>query len=242
MTSSQVAIITGAGSGIGRAVSQSFYEAGMNVALVGRTHRKLEQTVERLQAGEDGGSDDGRTLLAATDVSEPDAARRLVEAVMDRWGRIDVLVNNAGVAPLAPIDATTRDLLYQTFDANTFGPAYLTAACWPIMCTQQSGCVINISSMATVDPFPGFFIYAASKAALESFTRSIHNEGREHGIEAYTLAPGAVETPTLRANFGEDVLPPEQVMPPEEVAKAVIDCAARRRADEAGGVILLNNR
>ena len=108
------------------------------------------------------------------------------------------LVNAAGVAPNVPIERTTEDILEQCFLVNAFGPAFLISRCWPHFKRQKSGCVVNVSTLGVMDPFPGFFAYAASKAALDSFTRSVAREGRSSGIRSFCVNPGAVETAILR--------------------------------------------
>jgi NAD(P)-dependent dehydrogenase (short-subunit alcohol dehydrogenase family) len=225
-----VAIVTGAGTGIGRATCLMLAEQGYALTLVGRREHKLEAVSDEI---------DQQTQVIAADLLEPSAASAIVSTAADRWGRIDCLVNNAGAVELAPIDQTADDLLQRTFEVNTFSPARLIAAAWPIFVGQERGCVINVSSMATADPFPGLSVYAAAKSALESLTRSIVNEGRELGITAYTIAPGAVETPMLRSLWNEDDLPPSQAAAPDEIAQAIVDCVMGRRKEDVGATIRL---
>ena len=97
--------------------------------------------------------------------------------------------------------------------------------------------MVNVSSMATQDPFPGFFAYAASKAALNLMARSCATEGREHGIRAFAVAPGAVETDMLRAAFGEDVIPREQTLDPDTVARVIVECVTGERDAQNGDTI-----
>jgi NAD(P)-dependent dehydrogenase (short-subunit alcohol dehydrogenase family) len=110
---------------------------------------------------------------------------------------------------------------------------------WPHFCTRNTGCIVNVSSLATTDPFPGFFAYAASKSALESLTRSAHGEGKRHGIRAFSVAPGAVETPLLRQNFSEKVLPHAATLDPEAVASLIVDCIEGRRDEDRGKSIAI---
>lgn len=229
-----IALVTGAGSGIGRETARALAAEGFSLVLVGRTLGKLEATAATLPTGIE-------SLLIAGDLADTDFASDCVDRCAARFGRVDALVNAAGVAPLAPIDRTTEDLLEEVFFANTFGPAALIARAWPIFKRQRSGRIVNVSTIGTIDPFPGFFAYAASKSALDSFTRSIAVEGRAIGVRGFSVNPGAVETPLLRANFSERAVPPERALDPGAVARVVVDCAVGRRDEDNGRVIPLSS-
>lgn len=225
-----VAIITGAGSGIGRAAAQQLAGLGWSVALVGRTQRTLEQTAE----------DCGSSLVIEADLAAPGTAERIIDATIKRFGGLDALVNNAGTGSLVPIDQTSSDLLTDVFALNTFAPALLIANAWPHLIARGGGRIVQVSSMATVDPFPGFFVYAASKAAVESQARSCAIEGAEFGIRAFAIAPGAVETRLLRSIVSVDDLAPEQCMSPESVAGVIVQCVTGQRDGESGKTIVLD--
>lgn len=230
-----VTLITGAGGGVGRCVALRLAERGHRLALVGRTHGKLDAVARELR----GLRPEVDLEVVVADLSDPGETAGVVPRVIARFGRLDTLVNAAGIAPLAPIAKTDLALLERCFATNTFAPALLIAAAWPIMSRQRGGCIVNISTIGTSDPFPGFFAYAASKSALDSFTRSIANEGRRAKIRGFTINPGAIETPLLRANFPETVIPPEKAMPPDRVAEVVVDCIEGRREADLGGTIPL---
>ena len=232
-----VAIVTGAGSGIGRAVCVRLAGAGWRLTLVGRKADRLEETVRLLTTDDAGAAE--RTLIVAADLTEPAAATHVVGATIARWGRIDALVNNAGHASLLPIEAVDEPHLVEAFAVNTLAPARLIAAAWPHWRTQGAGRLVNVSSMATVDPFPGLFAYAGAKAAVESFTRSVMNEGGEHGLRAFSVAPGAVETGMLRGLISADDLPVSMTLDPADVAAVIVDCLEGRRDAEAGTTILV---
>jgi len=235
MAQRQVAIVTGGGSGIGQATALLLAEAGFNLALVGRDSVKLRQTSQIIQQQ----ADRAETLILSADVGQKQAAPRIVEDTIKKWGRIDAIINNAAVGKLHPIDQVDERLLAETFTVNVFGPIRLVAAAWPALTGQGGGCVINVSSMATVDPFAGLSVYAASKAALESLTRSIVNEGRDHGIRAFSIAPGAVETTMLRGVVSQQDLPTERTLEPASVAKVIVECVTGRRESRMGQTILL---
>ena len=184
-------------------------------------------------------SQGGQAIANGADVADWEAAGALVKSALERFGRLDAVVNNAGVAPQAPIPSTDEDLVYGTFAINTFGPMHLIARAWPIFVRQGEGCIVNVSSLASSDPFPGFFVYAATKSAIESLTRSAAREGEVHGIRAYSVAPGAVEAPTLRRLFSEEDIPRELTLDPLDVARVVGECVTGNRPEGSGSVIVV---
>lgn len=226
-------LITGAGGGMGRSIAMRLAERGHRLALLGRTHGKLDALARELRSLRP----DVDLEVVVADLSDPGEVGTVMPRVIARFGRIDNLVNAAGIAPLAPIAKTDLGLLERCFATNTFAPALLIAAAWPIMSRQRGGCIVNISTIGTSDPFPGFFVYAASKSALDSLTRSIANEGRRAGIRAFTINPGAVETQLLRSNFPEKVIPREKALSPDRIAEVVVDCLEGRRDEDLGKTI-----
>jgi NAD(P)-dependent dehydrogenase (short-subunit alcohol dehydrogenase family) len=234
MADTPVAIITGAGSGIGRAVCGLLANAGYRISLAGRREQKLQETMEGIAARSAAAPE---MLILSADLASPQQAMSVVDMTMEQWGRADVLVHSAGNASVVPIDRTDEDLLYRTFSVNTFAAAYLIARLWPIFRRQRGGCIVNVSTMGTSDPFPGFFAYAAAKSALESLTRSAAKEGAAFGVRAFAVAPGAVETDMLRASFSERQIPPQHTLDPLDVAHVICDCVLGRRDGEAGTTI-----
>jgi len=226
-----VSIITGAGSGIGRAIAVELAGAGHALVLAGRRSEPLDETGLMLA--------EARWISVPTDVADPEQVNRLIARALDVFGRIDALVNNAGLGPVEPIERTEWQTLVRVFDINALGPAWAIARVWPIFVQQGGGCIVNISSMATVDPFPGLFAYAAAKGALSVMALSCVNEGREHGIRAFAVAPGAVETAMLRSIVSERDLPPEQCLDPSDVARVVAECIRGDREDQMGRTILV---
>lgn len=226
-------VVTGGSSGIGLATAKRFAAQGMRLALVGRREGLLEAAIEEL-AG------DGHTAIVG-DVGDSSFAWAMVDGVVRELGRLDVLVNNAGYAPLEPLGSVSLETVEQCFGVNAIGPMLMIErAIRAFRARGEGGCVVNVSTMGTADPFGGFLAYAASKAALNSMTRSIANECGESGVRSFTVAPGAVETPMLRGLFGEDVLPAEAALSPDSVAELIEACVAGGRDDDNGKVLFVS--
>lgn len=232
-TTKPVAIITGAGSGIGRATAvrlASDPRTPHAILLVGRREDPLKETAALLP-------DNADADICPADIAHADDCKRVIDTAINRFARIDVLVNNAGAAPLHPIDQTTPDIIDQTLAVNTAGPAYLIHYAWTHMVKQRSGCIVNVSTIGTLDPFAGFFAYAAAKSAVNLMARSCANEGKRHNIRAFAVAPGAVETTLLRENFPHNAIPPERCLAPDDVAQVIADCVLGNRDQDVGNTI-----
>ncbi|MHC4809387.1 MAG: SDR family NAD(P)-dependent oxidoreductase [Planctomycetota bacterium] len=232
-----IAIVTGAGSGLGRAVAEGLLAEGRTVLAVGRRIEPLRQVAEAAEAG-----GRGRAIPCTADLGADDAAAEILKAVRSAGGAggaglIDTVVNNAGLAELAAFEATDAAMFARSLAVNLLGPVRLLQAAWPDLIASGRGRVVNISSMATADPFDGFLAYAAAKSGLESVTRSLAREGAASGIEAWTVAPGAIETPMLRGLFDESMVPREAAMDPAEVAAVVLDLLTGRRTATSGATI-----
>ncbi|MEU8341248.1 SDR family oxidoreductase [Spirillospora sp. NPDC048832] len=209
-------IVTGAGSGIGRAAARLFAGAGARVLGVGRRKDALDETA---------GGHPGIAVHPA-DLRAPDTARDVVDAAVSRWGRLDVLVNNAGATRMMPLAETTAEGIAGLFELNVTAPSLLASAALPHL-RDTRGAIVNVSSTYGHRPLPGAAHYAASKAALEQLTRSWALELADAGVRVNALAPGPTESEALSAAG----LPPAAV---EEVKRAE---AARiplaRRGDPA---------
>ena len=227
-------IVTGAGSGIGRATAVLLARHGHRLTLCGRSAHKLHET-ERL-CSEAGGPP---PIVAAGDLADSGIAHAAVDRTVAERGALDALVCCAGVAPKVPIADTDESVLEDAFFHNAFAPAFMIARAWPRFRAQGSGCAVLVSSLASSDPFDGFLAYGASKAAVDSFVRSMHREGRSFGMRAFSVAPGAIETPLLRTIFPEHVVPRHAALPPEAVADVILDCIEGRREADRGKVIVV---
>ncbi len=185
----KVALITGGGRGIGRAIAHAYAREGARIAICARTASEVEQTLKDIHDIETEGAG------WPCDVSLEDAVKTMVGAVQERFGRIDVLVNNAGVmtrpAPVSELEVKKWDY---TIAVNLRGPFLVTQAVLPIMMKQRSGSIINLSSTIGRGAYPNFIAYATSKWGLEGFTQTLAAEARAYNIRANTVEPGVVAT------------------------------------------------
>jgi len=230
MSEQKTAIVTGAGSGVGRATAIQLAERGYRVALVARTEEKLKETQSRIG--------DAAIVLPA-DLTDAQACHKVVSDTVEQLGQLDVLVNVAGSAPLQPIERITPDIWQQCVDINLSAVVHLTAAAFPVFRKQKSGFIANVSSMASIDPFPGFNIYAAAKVGVNLFTKATADEGQKRGINAVAIAPGAIETQMLRDNFKEKLIPKDKTLSPEQVATVLVECICGEREFEPGETLAL---
>jgi len=232
-----VAIITGAGSGVGRALALQLSQAGYACALAGRTLASLQQTEAFIVKA----TPEAQVKCVATDVGDSAAVQNLIDETASAFGRIDAAANVAGYAPLQPINAIDDATLARCLAINFSSVVYTTRACWPIFTRQKRGVIVNVSSMASLDPFTGFNIYGAAKAAVNLYTKATADEGRELGIKAYAIAPGAIETPMLRSLFDEAMLPKDKTLPPEAVAEAIAQCITGKTTMQSGETFVLDS-
>ena len=230
VASRPVALVTGAGSGIGRATAVRLDASGYRIVLAGRRPERLRETGALL----------GNEWLAVrADLSEMREAEGIVEAAVARFGRLDALVNNAGWSPAATIAETTPAIIAAVFAVNAHAPAASIARAWPHFVRRGAGVVVNVSSYATVDPFPQLYAYAAAKASVNLLARSVANAGRGIGVRGFAVAPGAVETELLRAIVPEAALPTDRTLNPDAVAATIAACVLGAHDDRNGEVILL---
>ncbi|MFC3898222.1 SDR family NAD(P)-dependent oxidoreductase [Lentzea rhizosphaerae] len=216
----QRALVTGATSGIGRAVAAKLAEAGATVITTGR--RAL-----------------GGTRHVVADLGNLDDVRRLADEV----GEVDVLVNNAGIFPFGPTLEQDVETYEQVFNVNVRGPYFLTAALLPKMIAKGGGSIINISSVTARTGTPIMSVYGASKAALDSLTLSWAVEFGGHGIRVNSVAPGLTRTEKVEENLGDAIehvvasTPLGRAGEPEEIAEAVLFLASPRSSFLTGSVV-----
>ncbi|WP_160133802.1 SDR family oxidoreductase [Halococcus salsus] len=182
------AIVTGASSGIGEATASALADHGANVVLAARREDELESLAEAIEA------DGGRALAVPTDVTNEADLDALVDTTLDTFGTIDVLVNNAGVMLLEPVERADRENFRQMVEVNLLGLMNLTHAVLPVMQDQGSGHIVNVSSTAGRQANANSSGYNATKFGVNGFTEALRQEVTGEGIRTTIVEPGAVET------------------------------------------------
>jgi NADP-dependent 3-hydroxy acid dehydrogenase YdfG len=195
--SGKAVAITGASSGIGEATALTLAKAGASVALGARRKDRIDELAARIE-------DEGGTAVALeVDVSDEAAARGFVEAAHERLGRLDTLVNNAGVMLLGPVEQADSEDWRTMVNVNLLGLMYCTHAALPIMLGQESGDIVNISSVAGRFARAGNAVYAATKFGVGAFSEGLRNEITERGVRVTLIEPGFVDTELQSHNTGE---------------------------------------
>jgi 3-oxoacyl-[acyl-carrier protein] reductase len=208
----QVAIITGGGSGIGLAIAAAVMAEGMAVTLAGRDRKKLERAAAQL------GQKDHTVLIVATDVSYAPQVERMVAETLERFGRIDLLVNNAGTYREGEV-AELTEADWDTVQAVNLKGAFLCAkAVLPVMKRQRSGYIVNIASVAGKTGFGGAAAYCASKFGMIGLSQSLLEEVVGDRIKVTAICPGYVDTPMVA---GVSV-PGSEMIPPEDIGRLVV--------------------
>jgi clavulanate-9-aldehyde reductase len=186
--SRQVVAVTGASSGIGEATAVACARAGASVSLAARRADRIEALAQRI--GEEG----GRALAVETDVGEESQARAFIERTHAELGRLDVLVNNAGVMLLGPIAGAPTEEWRRMIHANVYGVLYCTHAALPLMADQGSGHIINVSSVAGRHARAGSGVYNLTKFGVGAFSEALRQESVAMGVRVTLIEPGAVAT------------------------------------------------
>jgi NAD(P)-dependent dehydrogenase (short-subunit alcohol dehydrogenase family) len=192
----KVAVITGGSSGIGLATARRFVEEGAHVVITGRREKELKEAAALIG---------GNITTVVGDVARLDDLDRLYAVVKEKHGHIDILFANAGAGTIAPLAAATEVHFDQTFDVNVKGLFFTVQKALPLF--RDGGSIILTSSVSNIMGLPGFSTYAASKAAVCSFSRSWTLELKDRNIRVNTISPGPTETPALETTTG---LTPEQ--------------------------------
>lgn len=220
----KVALVTGAGSGIGRGIAEAFVREGARVAIADWSEPGVNETMQHIAATH------GEAVLVVGDVSHASDAARMVEACVSRFGRIDILVNNAGILRYGAVHETDEATWDSVIDVNLKSVYLLSRAALPQMLAQGSGRILNIASIAGLVGFEQLAAYCASKGGIVELTRSMAVDYGPKGITVNCIAPGAIETamtrsivddPQQKAAF-EGQTPTRSIGVPEDIAAAAI--------------------
>lgn len=225
-----VAIITGAGRGIGRAAAVELWTAGYRLTLVSRNQDELNETARLAGGG----------MVVVADVKQPDNVQQIIDSTVQQYDGIDAIVHCAGIAPVRSIGQMTIEEWRDVIDTNLSAAFYLCRSAWHIFERQRSGVIVNVSSEASRDPFPGFAAYGAAKAGVNLFGVSAAREGQKIGVRVHTIAPAAVETAMFRGIVTEEQYPREKALSPADVAKIIVQCVRGELCYASGEVIYLH--
>lgn len=240
----KVAIVTGGATGIGRAIAQALVAAGAAVIIAGRDPQRGEAAAAALG---------GNAVFIATDVSQEGDVQQLISTAVDRYGRLDYLINNAGIeAGMGGFEGTEADLLDHVLAINVKGVFLAIKHAAPIMVRQQGGVIINIGSfVGTTNPILEAAAYGASKAAVLSLTRAAAAGYADQNLRVYAVCPWMTDTPmadrqtesdpAAKARYAAAINPSQRLVTPEDLAQATVDILEGRTELPNGEAVLVDH-
>jgi NADP-dependent 3-hydroxy acid dehydrogenase YdfG len=217
----KVVVITGASSGLGEATARLLSAQGAKVVLGARRADRIQSLADELTGR------GGKALAIPTDVTHHDQVKKLVDAAVQTYGRIDVMINNAGLMPHSPLERLKIDDWNRTIDVNIKGVLYGIAAALPYMKQQKAGHIINVSSVAGHKVRPGSAVYAATKHAVRVLSEGLRQEVKPYNIRTTVISPGAIATELPNSVTEPDIAESihkfyeEIAIPAESFARAV---------------------
>jgi short-subunit dehydrogenase len=219
----KVAIVTGASSGIGLATVRLLSLSGARVVLAARSQESLTVLTKEIS----------NSIAVPTDVTDPAAVKNLVGRTLEIFGRIDILINNAGVLLYKPMAQSTLEEIRQVMEVNFFGAAACAMEVLPIMKKQKSGVIVNVSSIAGRVGLPNLGFYCASKFALTGFSETLRQEAVSDGVEVITVCPGTIYTPMVKTIVDDAISRGKKVtrIPPERVAQAMLKAIRQKKIE-----------
>ena len=238
----KVAIVTGAGRGLGREIATALGEAGASVVVASRTRGELDRFVAEAEAA-------GRQALAVpTDVTDESAVEAMVQAAVDRFGRIDIVVNNSGIVDTAPLLEQSPETWDRVVSTNLRGTYLVTRAAGRLLTAQGSGKIVNIASNFALMGVANHAAYSASKAAVIAFTKAMAIEWARYGVQVNAIAPGYFMT-ELNAEMRADdemtarvvrAIPARRMGAPEEITPWITILAGNASDYMTGAVVVLD--
>lgn len=227
----KVVIITGASSGIGKACAFEFSEKGATVVLAARREDKLRKIKENIS------KQGGKALVIKTDVKEIDDCKNLIDKTVDKYGKIDVLINNAGISMRATFEDLDLNVIKELMDTNFYGAVYCTKFALPYL-LKQKGSVIGISSITGLTPLPGRTGYAASKHAMDGFLNTLRLENMKKNLHVLIVHPGFTNSNIRRLALNKNGKPQiatpreeEKMMSSEKVAQIIAKATLKKEKD-----------
>jgi len=238
----KVAIITGGGTGIGRAIAIEFARAGADSTIASRNLGNLEKVAEEVK------SMGRRCLPIATDVRIPEQVDNMVQKTVDEFGRVDIMVNNAGASFLCPVEDLSPNGWDAIININLKGTFLCSKAAGKVMIQQKAGKIINLSSVAGIEGSPLMSPYGAAKAGVVDFTKTLAMEWAKHNIMVNAIAPGLIETEGVKAQMELDPEGVKEILKrvplgrygrPEEIAYVVIFLASEASSFMTGETLVV---
>jgi NAD(P)-dependent dehydrogenase (short-subunit alcohol dehydrogenase family) len=231
------ALITGATSGIGRAVANKLAQSGVHVIAVGRNVQRGEVTIAQIRAA------GGKADFIASDLRDAASARGVAKKAVELGnGQVDILINNAGVFPFGPTDQTSEEMFDDVYALNVKAPFFLVAELAPLMAKQGKGAIVNVSTMVADYGAAGLSLYGSSKAAVNLLTKAWAAEYGPKGVRVNAVSPGPTRTEGTAAM--EDALlqlaaqaPAGRPAAPEEIAEVIVFLASDRASFVQGAIV-----
>ena len=233
MSTNRTAIVCGSSSGIGRAIARRLRDDGLNVVLFARRRERLAEE-----------ADEPNTLVVAGDLRDADDRARLVEQTLERFGRIDVLINNGGGPPPSSAVGLTPESAREAFELVVIPPLHLTSLCLPHLEKSGTGRIVNIQSTSAFEPIPELALSNLVRPGILGWSKTLGNEIAHSGITINTIAPGRTDTERLRSVYGDepptDEIPVGRLARPEEIAAAASFLASPAASYITGSVIVVD--
>ena len=227
----KVAVVTGGGRGIGQAIAFAFAKAGAQVVVTSRKASALEETAATI------GAFGGKAFPLPAHLGRMEEIQKMVNTVMEKFGRIDILVNNAGASPAMGTVLDSDERLWDTImNLNLKGVYFTSQAVAKVMKAQGSGKIINIASVDGFNPEPFVSVYSISKAGVRMITKAFANELASFNIQVNTIAPGPIDTKMMNSHWAH--LPPEQAQKEKTALERLLPTGRIGRPDEIAGAAL----